>query len=307
MKTLLKFLKYRVHFLLTIYNSRLRMFGNAYDTIVNGDTFTELFHNKVLTKYLTLAEQKKYRYFEEGFFKAFSFAKDGEYGESERLFAVGERELQKVDKRSTIGTIFLDTFYPRKAYFYYRTGEFERSVLLTKKSIIINQYLKVTLGADFLVFVQVQQYQNIARIFNKSERWGDAMLLNFDLLKLLLLKENLKNRFLQIKWLDQETKLLGHVMAYQILFDMLLFLNKMTGSRRMSFLNHFVSLIDNLWRRYRPESIEGIVLRDFLYTLRFINSDHRSTYSEKVKVFLTNKENLFPYTASVLTLFCRSE
>lgn len=274
------------------------------------DLFTQIFHRDLIRKYLDEEQQNKYAYFEGLFFQAFQYAKKKDFENSRLLFEQGETELFSLSGNGAYGSILYESNYPKKAYYYYKTGKFKSSLLLTHKTIIVNEYLKMNFDAGFLAFVQVQQYHNISRILYTLKDVRASLKLSQDLLLLLMLNQRTELKRIRtiVHHDENEMSHLKCGMSYQIIFDILVSVHSMAeGTVKKERLEFLARLTTYIWERYEPNHPNEEVLKDFLNLLAFLNSGNSSAYAEQASHFIQTHTNLFPSTDKVLKLFLKDE
>ncbi len=267
-------------------------------SILNDDLFTNIYTREFINT-RSLDDTALYNNLENTFFEAFSLIKENRMEESISQFKYGEKMFPQESKDETFKLILKDTLYPKKAYWYYKTGNIKLAAYLTLKSIVTNQKIKELTTIDLPVFVQIQQYQNIARIGFRINRFSEGIILNCKLLLFIVTKKNVGIKYLSEFAFDdkKEESVLKCTMMYQIVFDTVKILYPLKNKR---YLRSFLDFISNILVQFVPEYEGEYVLKDFL---EMISKPGFEIHQEETDHFIgKNKELLFPGTISILNL-----
>lgn len=267
-------------------------------SIINDDLFTGIYTREFINT-RSLDDTALYNSLENTFFDAFSLIKENRMQESISQFEYGEKMFPRESKDETFKLILKDTLYPKKAYWYYKTGNIKLAGYLTLKSIVTNQKIKELTKVDLPVFIQIQQYQNIARIGFKTNHFSEGIMLNCKLLLFIITKKNVGIKYLSEFAFDdkKEESVLKCTMMYQIVYDTVKILSRLKNKR---YLRSFLDFISNILVQFVPEYEGEYVLKDFL---ELISKPGFEIHQEETDHFIgKNQEALFPGTISILNL-----
>lgn len=267
-------------------------------SIINDDLFTGIYTREFINT-RSLDDTALYNSLENTFFDAFSLIKEDRMQESISQFEYGEKMFPLESKDETFKLILKDTLYPKKAYWYYKTGNIKLAGYLTLKSIVTNQKIKEHTKVDLTVFIQIQQYQNIARIGFRTNHFSEGIMLNCKLLLFIITKKNVGIKYLSQFAFDdkKEESVLKCTMMYQIVYDTVKILSRLKNKR---YLRSFMDFISNILVQFVPEYEGEYVLKDFL---ELISKPGFEIHQEETDHFIgKNQEALFPGTISILNL-----
>lgn len=267
-------------------------------SILNDDLFTRIYIREFIDK-RSLDDTALYNSLENTFFDAFSLVKENKTEESFSQFEYGEKMFPLENKDETFKLILKDTLYPKKAYLYYKTGNIKLAAYLTLKSIVTNQKIKEHTKVDLPVFVQIQQYQNIARICFRTNHFSEGIVMNCKLLLFLITKKNVGIRYLSEFTFDDKTEesALKCTMIYQIVFDTVKILYKLQNKK---YLRSFLDFISNILTQFVPAYDGEFILKEFL---ELISKPGSEVQEEEMDHFIgRNEEVLFPGAILVITL-----
>lgn len=267
-------------------------------SILNDDLFTRIYIREFIDR-RSLDDTALYNSLENTFFDAFSLVKENKTEESFSQFEYGEKMFPLENKDETFKLILKDTLYPKKAYLYYKTGNIKLAAYLTLKSIVTNQKIKEHTKVDLPVFVQIQQYQNIARICFRTNHFSEGIVMNCKLLLFLITKKNVGIRYLSEFTFDdkKEESALKCTMIYQIVFDTVKILYKLQNKK---YLRSFLDFISNILTQFVPAYDGEFILKEFL---ELISKPGSEVQEEEMDHFIgRNEEVLFPGAILVLTL-----
>lgn len=278
--------------------------NTATHSIANEDFFSGIYSREILAKVACGEELSKYDYYESVFQNALNLAKRKQLEESIRVFEEGERKLEKEEKRSDLGAVLSDTLYPKKAYLYYKLKRMPLARLLTYKSIITNEGLKRSRGFNFLVFIQTQQYHNIARIFFAESKLKEGFQLSYRLIWFLLTKESAGVRYLDTieHPVQEEESQVRCAMTYQVLFELLGILARMKNNVAF-YVKSLIVFLKEIIQYFDVSNDREETLRNFLIVLSGIDLHDRSHYINAAHHFLQTSKDMFPNTEKVIKLF----
>ncbi len=272
--------------------------------IASEDFFSNIYSREILAKVACGEELSGYNYYESVFQNALNLAKSKQLEESIRVFEEGEKRLANEKKGSDLNAVLSDCLYPKKAYLYYKLKRMSLARLLTYKSIITNQGLKISRGFSFLVFIQIQQYHNLARIFFAESKPKDGIQLSYRLIWFLLTKESAG-----VKYLDkiehpvqEEESQLRCAMTYQVLFELLRVLAKMKNDVAL-YVKSLIVFLKELIQQFTASNDMEHTLRNFLIVFSGIDLQDRSRYIDAANHFLQTSKDMFPNTEKVIKLF----
>ncbi|MCF6402939.1 hypothetical protein L3C95_08650 [Chitinophaga filiformis] len=278
--------------------------NTAMYNIASEDFFSNIYSREVLAKVARGEEFGKYDYYETVFQNALNLAKNKKLEESIRVFEEGEKKLGNENKGSDLNAVLFDSLYPKKAYLYYKLKRMSLARLLTYRSIIANERLKISRGFNFLVFIQIQQYHNIARIFFAESKPKDGIRLSYRLIWFLLTRESAG-----VKYLDkiahpvpEEESQLRCAMTYQVLFELLRVLAKMKNDVAL-YLKSLIIFLKELIPRFNDCNEREHTLKNFLTVFTGIDLQDRSRYITAADHFLRTSKDMFPNTEKVIKLF----
>lgn len=267
-------------------------------SIINDDLFTGIYTREFINT-RSLDDTALYNSLENTFFEAFSLIKQNRMQESISQFEYGEKMFPLESKDEIFKLILKDTLYPKKAYWYYKTGNIRLAGYLTLKSIVTNQKIKELTKVDLPVFIQVQQYQNIARISFRTNHFSEGIMLNCKLLLFIITKKNVGIKYLSEFALDDKTEesALKCTMIYQIVFDTVKILYKLQNKR---YLRSFLAFVSNILPQFVPAYDGEFILKEFL---ELISKPGSEVQVEEIDYFIgKNQDILFPGVVPVLTL-----
>jgi hypothetical protein len=249
-------------------------------------------------------ELLKYDYYESVFQNALNLAKSKRIEESVRVFEDGEKKLVNEKKGSDLNAVLLDTLYPKKAYLYYKLKRMSLARLLTYRSILTNEGLKISGGYDFLVFIQIQQYHNIARIFFAESKLKDGIRLSYRLIWFLLTKEPAGVKYLDkiAHPIQEEESELRCAMTYQVLFELLGVLARMKNDVAL-YLKSLIVFLKEIIQYFSACNEREHTLKNFLIVFSGIDLQDRSHYINAANHFLRTTKDMFPNTERVIKLF----
>ncbi|PSL31008.1 hypothetical protein [Chitinophaga ginsengisoli] len=272
--------------------------------IASEDFFSGIYSREVLAKVACGEELAKYDYYESVFQHALNLAKGKKIEESVREFEKGEERLSAEKKGSDLNAVLSDCLYPKKAYLYYKLKRMSLARLLTYKSIITNEGLKISRGFNFLVFVQTQQYHNLARIFFAESNVKEGIRLSYRLIWFLLTKESAGVKYLDKIALpvEEEESQLRCAMTYQVLFELLGVLARMKNNVAL-YLKSLIIFLEELIQHFNVCNEREHTLRNFLIVFSGIDLHDRSRYINAANHFLQTSKDMFPNTERVIKLF----
>jgi hypothetical protein len=268
------------------------------------DFFSGVYSREILKKVARGEELRKYDYYESVFQNALNLAKSKQLEESVRIFEDGEKRLENEKKGSDLNAVLFDCLYPKKAYLYYKLKRMSLARLLTYKSIITNERLKISRGFNFLVFIQVQQYHNLNRIFFAESKLKDGFRLSYRLIWFLLTKESPGVKYLsKIEHPAQEEESqLRCAMTYQVLFELLRVLAKMKDDVAL-YVKSLIVFLKELIQHFSANNDMEQTLKNFLIVFSDIDLRDRSRYINAADHFLRTSKDMFPNTEKVIKLF----
>lgn len=276
----------------------------AANSIDNQDFFSTIYSREILGKVACGDELSKYDHYESVFQHALNLAKSKKLEESARAFDEGEQTLENEKKGTDLSAVLMDTLYPKKAYLYYKLKRMSLARLLTYKSILTNEGLKISRGYNFLVFIQIQQYHNIARIFFAESKLKDGIQLSYRLIWFLLTKESAG-----VKYLDkiehpvqEEESQLRCAMTYQVLFELLGVLARMKNNVAL-YLKSLIVFLNEIILQFNVCNEREHTLKNFLIVFSGIDLQDRSHYINAANHFLRTSKEMFPNTEKVIKLF----
>lgn len=272
--------------------------------IISEDFFSGIYSREILAKVACADELVKYDYYESVFQNALHLAKNKQIEESIRAFEDGEKRLGNEKQESDLMAVMSDTLYPKKAYLYYKLKRMSLARLLTYKSIITNEGLKISGGYNFLVFIQIQQYHNIARIFFAESKLKEGIRLSYRLIWFLLTKESAGVKYLdKIEHpVEEEESLLRCAMTYQVLFELLSVLAKIKNGVGL-YLKSLIVFLNEIIQYFSACNEREHTLKNFLIVFSDIDLQDRSHYINAANHFLRTTKDMFPNTERVIKLF----
>lgn len=272
--------------------------------IASEDFFSSIYSRDVLAKVAHGEEVSKYDYYESAFQNALNLAKSRKIEESICAFEEGEKRLVNERKGSDLNAVLFDCLYPKKAYLYYKLNRMSLARLLTYKSIITNEGLKISRGFNFLVFIQIQQYHNLARIFFAESKLTDGIRLSYRLIWFLLTKEPAGVKYLdKIEHpIQEEESQLRCAMTYQVLFELLRVLARMKNNVAL-YLKSLIVFLKELIQHFSVNNERENTLKNFLIVFSGIDLQDRSNYINAANHFLQTSKDMFPNTEKVIKLF----
>jgi hypothetical protein len=276
----------------------------APNNIASEDLFSGIYSREILAKVACGDELLKYDYYESVFQNALNLAKGKKIAESVRVFEDGEKKLVNEKKGSDLNAVLLDTLYPKKAYLYYKLKRMSLARLLTYRSILTNEGLKISGGYDFLVFIQIQQYHNIARIFFAESKPKDGIRLSYRLIWFLLTKEPAGVKYLDkiAHPVQEEESELRCAMTYQVLFELLGVLARMKNDVAL-YLKSLIVFLKEIIQYFSACNEREHTLKNFLIVFSGIDLQDRSHYINAANHFLRTTKDMFPNTERVIKLF----
>lgn len=272
--------------------------------IASEDFFSGIYTREVLLKVAAGDELSRYDYYESVFQHALNLAKKKDLEESARTFEEGERQLGSEKIGSDMNAIFRDVLYPKKAYLYYKLKRMSLARLLTYKSIITNEGLKRSGGYGFLVFIQIQQYHNIARICFAESKLKDGMRLSYRLIWFLLTKEPAGVKYLDkiaLPVQDEESQL-RCAMTYQVLFELLGVLARIKENVAL-YVKSLIAFLKEAIQYFSVCNEREDTLKNFLVVCSYMDLYDRSHYVNAANHFLGTSKDMFPNTEKVIKLF----
>lgn len=272
--------------------------------IASEDFFSNIYSREILAKVACGEELSRYNYYESVFQNALNLAKSKQLEESISVFEAGEKRLANEKKGSDLNDVLSDCLYPKKAYLYYKLKRMSLARLLTYKSIITNQGLKISRGFSFLVFIQIQQYHNLARIFFAESKPKDGIQLSYRLIWFLLTKESAGVKYLDkiAHPVQEEESQLRCAMTYQVLFELLRVLAKMKNDVAL-YVKSLIVFLKELIQQFSASNDMEHTLRNFLIVFSDIDLQDRSRYINAANHFLETSKDMFPNTEKVIKLF----
>ncbi|SHM72003.1 hypothetical protein [Chitinophaga sp. CF418] len=272
--------------------------------IASEDFFSNIYSREILAKVARGEELSRYDYYESVFQNALNLAKSKKVEESVRIFEDGEKRLENEEKGSDLNAVLFDCLYPKKAYLYYKLKRMSLARLLTYRSIITNERLKMSRRFSFLVFIQIQQYHNLARIFFAESKLKDGIRLSYRLIWFLLTKESAG-----VKYLDkiehpvqEEESQLRCAMTYQVLFELLGVLARMKNDVAL-YVKSLIVFLKELIQHFKDCNEMEHTLKNFLIVFTDIDLQDRSHYINAADHFLRTSKDMFPNTERVIKLF----
>ena len=283
---------------------KIIVMNTAAYNIINGDFFSGIYSREILAKVTCGDELLKYDYYESVFQHALNLAKSKKTEESVKVFEDGEKRLEKEKKGSDLNAVLLDTLYPKKAYLYYKLKRMSLARLLTYKSIITNEGLKRSGGYTFLVFIQIQQYHNIARIFFAESKLKEGIRLSCRLIWFLLTKEPAGVKYLDkiAHPVEEEESEMRCAMTYQVLFELLGILARMKNNVAI-YLKSLIVFLKEIILYFNVSNEREHTLKNFLIVFSGIDLQDRSHYINAANHFLRTSKEMFPNTEKVIKLF----
>lgn len=272
--------------------------------IISEDFFSGIYSREILAKVACGDELLKYDYYESVFQNALHLAKNKKIEESVRAFEDGEKRLGNEKQGPDLMAIMSDTLYPKKAYLYYKLKRMSLARLLTYKSIITNEGLKISGGYNFLVFIQIQQYHNIARIFFAESKLKEGIRLSYRLIWFLLTKESAGVKYLDKMEhpVEEEESLLRCAMTYQVLFELLGVLARIKNGVGL-YLKSLIVFLNEIIQYFSACNEREHTLKNFLIVFSDIDLQDRSHYINAANHFLRTTKDMFPNTERVIKLF----
>jgi hypothetical protein len=155
---------------------------------------------------------------------AFDFAKNNMLNVSNYYFDQGDLLLKHISSETLY--IWLSLYsLPKKAYLLYKKRKINQAELMTLKVIDVCQYLR-SKGDNYLIFAELQQYQNLSRIYFFSGKVEQAIQLNLQCFQLLYCgsSELTTSHYLTVD--DDVKNELSTALTYQLFIDSLSTLKK---------------------------------------------------------------------------------
>lgn len=209
----------------------------AYEPAINAAKYN-LMLEKSLNVQLNKEEYLNYTLLSSYYRAAFDFAKSNMLNISNYYFNKGDSLLEHVNSEAL--HLWL-TFYslPKKAYLMYKKGVIDQAETMTLQVIDVCQYLRSN-GDNYLVFAELQQYQNLSRIYFFTGKSEKAIQLNLQCLQLLYCgsSELTTSRYLMID--DNVKNELSTALTYQLFIDSLSTLKKVAKNDK-----HLISMLLN--------------------------------------------------------------
>jgi hypothetical protein len=279
------------------------MHSSAYN-LTSDDYFSRLYTREVLSRVADKEEMVRYDYYESVFQQALNLAKKKQMEDSVALFLEGEQKLAEERVNGSLNALMWDCWYPKKAYLYYKQKRMSLARMLTYRSIITNERLKRTGGFNFLVFIQIQQYHNIARIFFAESKLAYGIRLSYRLIWFLLTQQSVG-----VKYLDKidhpvsdESSQLRCAMTYQVMFEMLGVLAR-AKNNVAHYLKSLIIFLQEIIPFFNAGNEREYTLRNFLTVFTGIDLEDRSRYISAANHFLQTEKDMFPNTEKVIKLF----